>query len=91
MTLRMKAIEVGSNYCDSETFVDVSDNFQIDMRTKSQMTFSDKFKRYMRVGWLQEQSFCYERQTFVTLSPILTIDGNCYGFNLDEDIFEKSM
>jgi hypothetical protein len=53
--------------------------------------FVDKHQRYSRDPWLPEANFCYETQDSVVLKPMLTIDGYCYSFNMNDKLFKKSM
>lgn len=60
-------------------------------RLKPGLSFIKNIKSAFRTEWLEQQSFCFQQQNSAVLSPILTLHGLCYSFNLDEDIFDQTM
>jgi hypothetical protein len=66
-------------------------DFDNDPRMEPRDLYSKRAQRYSRVGWLQEQSMCYEKRAFIELKPMLTFETLCYGFNMDRDMFDESM
>lgn len=85
-----KYIEVGSYFCYQQLFNEFSKVLQFDKRRYSNLSFSEKFLRYVRSEQLLSQSFCYEHEEFAMFQPLLAKPGVCYVFNLNEDILNKS-
>lgn len=83
----MQDFELASFLCDQNTTDYIAKNHAQDIRTKSKNYYSEMIKRFIRIEWLQEQSFCYEHQQYSDLTPIVTLDGLCYAFNVDFGMF----
>lgn len=54
------------------------------------MTMIGNAKRFARIPWLQQQSFCFDGRESIELSLIITPHGLCFGFNLDDSAVDKS-
>lgn len=64
-------------------------NWQHLIPAETMMTFAEKAKRYFLD--FNQPSFCYEKQKFVELSHILTVDGLCFGFNVAENMLDRTV
>lgn len=55
---------------------------------ESNMTFREKAQRYY-LGF-EEPNFCFGQQNSVAMTPVLTVGGMCFGFNVDDKIFDRT-
>lgn len=88
---RFQSIDIGSYLCDMYTYEVLSYNFDSEPRLIPEDIYSKRAQRYSRVKWFQQQSLCYENQAYADLTPTLTDHVLCYGFNMDQDMFDNSM
>lgn len=85
----LPSLSVSSYFCDQTTFRHVNHNYK-HFLSRDNQSYTDKSKRYSRISWLQEQNFCYERQSSVNLAPILALDGLCYIFNFNQGLWDEN-
>lgn len=85
--LRVKFVEIGNTFCSTYGDYEVANSEQATLARK--MSYTMRAKRYSRIDWLSNQSFCYEQKEFVDLFSIVNYGGLSFGFNMDENVFDK--
>jgi hypothetical protein len=85
--LRVKFVEIGRNLCSGYPDINVTMSKQAKLARK--MSYTMRAKRYSRIDWLSKQNFCYEDKKSVKLLSIVTYGGLSFGFNMDENVFDK--
>jgi hypothetical protein len=86
---RAKFIELGGAYCSWDPLdfdLYLSDAARLGRKT----SYVDRLFRYSRIDWLSKQSLCYDQNDYVELSLQLLEMGICYGFNLDDNVYDRS-
>jgi hypothetical protein len=81
-------MEIGSQQCD----LDYYDSFSPEKTKKlaDEMSYTGRAMRYKDTDWLSKQNFCYEDQESVELFSTLTYIGICFGFNMNENIYDQA-
>lgn len=79
-------MSVGSHDCEYGMYQE--NDFELKDDTKK-LSYIEAAMRYSRHQWLAKQSLCYEDRESVTLTSIVTHAELCFGFNVDENLFDQ--
>lgn len=75
--------------CDREFYNNLKLSFDNKDNSRD-FSFTEKSMRYLKTGWLSQQSLCFEDRKSIELQSVPVYAGVWFSFNLDENIFDKT-
>lgn len=79
-----------STPCNSKMYKFSYLNTFLDADVRENMTMIESSKRFARIPFIQQQSFCYNNKKSLEFSLVIANNGLNFGFNMDESIVDKT-